>query len=127
MKNILDKINKAYEVEATKLAKHEVNLGLVEDIASATAKAREISKNLIDALESADKYKIELDKSISTIKKLYPQASKHQDAEDKIWEKAAKAATDLGLKKEDIKGWKEFADSGLAVNSAINGANKYMS
>jgi hypothetical protein len=32
MKNILDKINKAHEVEATKLAKHEVELAIVQDI-----------------------------------------------------------------------------------------------
>jgi predicted nucleic acid-binding Zn-ribbon protein len=32
MKNILDKINKAHEVEATKLAKHEVELALLDDL-----------------------------------------------------------------------------------------------
>lgn len=35
MKNILDKINKAYEVETTKLGKHEVNLNALEEIRKA--------------------------------------------------------------------------------------------
>jgi hypothetical protein len=111
----------------TELASHEVNLGLVEDIATMATKAKEIGKQLNDAVETADKLKVEFDKNVAIIKKLYPQASKFQDAEDKLWEKASKSAADLGLKREDIKGWKDFADSGLTVNSAINGANSYMS
>ena len=32
MKNILDKINKAHEVEATKLGTHEIELGIIQDL-----------------------------------------------------------------------------------------------
>jgi hypothetical protein len=129
MKTILDKINKAYEIEAnkTELGKHEVNLALVDDIASMTAKAKQIATDLSRAVDTASKLKKDYDAQVAIIKKQYPIASKFQDAEDKLWEKASKTAADLGLKREDIKGWKEFADSGISVNSAINGANNYMS
>jgi ClpP class serine protease len=109
------------------LASEAVELGVIDDIASMTTKARDMAKQLGDAVDSADRLKAEFDKQVTLVKKLYPQASKFQEAEDKLWDKATKAAADLGLKREDIKGWKEFSDAGLNVNSAINGANKYNS
>ena len=46
MKNILDKINKAYEVESTKLAKHEVELGSVDDLKELNAKYKDLIKRI---------------------------------------------------------------------------------
>jgi hypothetical protein len=123
-KSVLDKLSK-FE-KNVELAEVKVDLGLVEDIASMTTKAKEIAKQLGDAVALADKMKAEYEKAVVVIRKAYPIASKFQDAEDKVWDKATKAATDLGLKRDDIKGWKEFSDAGLSVNSAINGANNYM-
>ena len=126
--------NRLFKENKVELASERVELGLVEDIAAATTKARQIASELNGAVDLADKTQVELkkmqaeyDKQVANVKKLYPIASKFQDAEDKIWEKAKAAADNLGLKREDIKGWKDFADTGLSVNSAINGANKYMS
>lgn len=71
MKNILDKINKAYEVEATKLAKHEVELGSVDDLKELNAKYKDLIKRIsenqikIEATSSrVNKAKAELKKAI---------------------------------------------------------------
>jgi hypothetical protein len=117
----------------TELATQKVELGLVEDIATAANNAETVSKDLEGSVSKADNInKIildaqkELQTAISNVKKAYSVAEKFQANEDKIWEKAGKAASDLGLQRADIKGWNDFADKGLKVNSAINGANKYM-
>lgn len=123
-KSVLSKMySSAGNVE---LSEVKVDLGLVEDINTMTQKAKQIATELGNAVNAADKLKLEFDKQVAIVKKAYPVASKYQDSEDKIWERAQKAAADLGLKREDIKGWKEFTDTGIDVNSAINGANKYM-
>lgn len=71
MKNILDKINKAYEVEATKLATHEVELGSVDDLKELNAKYKDLIKQInenqikIEATSSrVNKAKAELKKAI---------------------------------------------------------------
>ena len=117
----------------TELASQKIELGLVEDIATAARTAEVVSKDLEDSVLKADNLnkvilesQKELQAAISSVKKAYSVAEKFQANEDRIWEKASKSAADLGLNREDIKGWKEFADKGLKVNSAINGANKYM-
>ena len=119
--------------QKTDLASQKVELGLVEDIATAARTAEVVSKDLEDSVLKADNLnkvilesQKELQAAISSVKKAYSVAEKFQANEDRIWEKASKSAADLGLNREDIKGWKEFADKGLKVNSAINGANKYM-
>jgi hypothetical protein len=123
-KNVLNKLSK---IESkVELGAVRVDLALADDIKTMAAKALQVANDLDGAVVAADKAKAEFDKQVALVKKFYPVASKFQDAEDKLWEKATKSATDLGLKREDIPGWKEFADNGLDVNSAINGANKYM-
>lgn len=69
MKNILDKINKAYKVEATKLAKHEVELGAKEDILKLIQNAIKVAKANGKINDSADK----LANQISTLKKQVPE------------------------------------------------------
>ena len=117
----------------TELKSVKVELGLVEDISTAAKNAETVSNDLENSILKADNInKIildaqkELQTAISNVKKSYSAAEKFQTNEDKIWEKAGKAASDLGLQRADIKGWNDFADKGLKVNSAINGANKYM-
>jgi len=117
----------------TELKSEKVELGLVEDIATAANNAEVISKDLETLVLKADNLnkvilesQKELQSAISNVKKAYSVAEKFQANEDRLWEKASKSAADLGLNREDIKGWKDFADKGLKVNSAINGANKYM-
>jgi hypothetical protein len=65
MKNILDKINKADEIQASKveLAKHEVQLGMVDEFINESNQIIELSKKdiqkVLDALSSA-KFQIEI-------------------------------------------------------------------
>ena len=65
MNNILDKINKADEIQAkkTELAKHEVQLGMVDDFINDSNQIIELSKKdiqkVLDALSSA-KFQIEI-------------------------------------------------------------------
>jgi septal ring factor EnvC (AmiA/AmiB activator) len=92
------------------LSSEQVNLALVDDIAKMTQQAVSISKELQDSTDMADKLQNELNLQIQKVKKLYPQASKFQDAEDKLWDKATKAASDLGIDRNSIKGFKEFSD-----------------
>lgn len=129
--SVLEKISKINE--STELASHKVDLGLVEDIATATNAAKQIADTLNAAVTKADDIQVQLSKlqtefntQVANVKKLYPQAEKFQTNEDKIWDKAKTAADNLGLKREDIKGWADFQKNGLSVNSAINMANKYM-
>lgn len=133
LKSVMAKVA-GIEKDKVELAAERVELGLVEDISAATKKAIQISNELFDAVDRADKIQIELnklksefDKQVISVRKLYPAAEKYQQAEDKLYEKAVAAASNLGLKKEDIKGWADFSKNGISVNSAINAANKYMS
>ena len=133
MKSAMAKIAEANKTNV-ELASERVELGVVEDIAAASAKAKQISNDLFDAVDKADNMQIELNKlqtefqkQVATVKKLYPTAEKYQQAEDKLYEKAVAAAKNLGLSERDIKGWDDFSKSGISVNSAINSANKYMS
>jgi hypothetical protein len=65
MNNILNKINKAEEIQAnkTELAKHEVQLGIVDDFINESNQIIELSKKdiqkVLDALSSA-KFQIEI-------------------------------------------------------------------
>ena len=65
MNNILNKINKAEEIQAnkTELAKHEVQLGMVDDFINESNQIIELSKKdiqkVLDALSSA-KFQIEI-------------------------------------------------------------------
>lgn len=69
MKNILDKINKAYDVQSTKLAKHEVELGAKEDILKLIQNAIKAAKANGKINDSADK----LANQINTLKKQVPE------------------------------------------------------
>jgi hypothetical protein len=126
--------NKLFKKEEVELATQKIELGIVEDIAAASAKAIQISNALFDAVDKADNMQIELNKlqaeyqkQVDAVKKLYPTAEKYQQAEDKLYDKAVAAAKNLGLSERDIKGWADFSKNGISVNSAINAANKYMS
>ena len=68
MKNILDKINKAHEVEATKLGTHEVELALFDDIKSSIEGARKLKTEILSNFGKANggmRYCQAFDKSFS--------------------------------------------------------------
>ena len=126
--------NRLFAEDKVELASERIELGIVEDIAAASAKAIQISNALFDAVDKADTMQVELNKlqaefqkQVANVKKLYPNAEKYQQAEDKLYDKAVAAAKNLGLSERDIKGWGDISKNGISVNSAINAANKYMS
>jgi len=129
-KSIYEKLFK-YE-QATELASHKIDLGVVEDIAASTAKANKFEADILSLVKDADASTAQLKtiqdnltKQIASIQKLATDAEKNYDAQDKIWDKAKIAAENLGLKKEDIKGWKEFENSRLTIRKAFDAANKF--
>jgi hypothetical protein len=129
-KSIYEKLFK--NEQATELASHKIDLGVVEDIASSTAKANKFEADILSLVKDADTATAQLKtiqdnltKQIASIQKLATDAEKNYDAQDKIWDKAKIAAENLGLKKEDIKGWKEFENSRLTIRKAFDAANKF--
>ena len=129
-KHVFEKIAK---LEKTELSEVKVDLALVDDLANLGKEAAQISKDLLAATSNADKMKMEMEKmkqqfdaEVKNVAKFYNAAAKFQTKEDKVYEKADKAAKDLGLKIDAIPGYKTYWDNSMNVNSAINGANKYM-
>jgi hypothetical protein len=123
---------KLFKNEQTELASHKIDLGVVEDIASSTAKANKFEADILSLVKDADTATAQLKtiqdnltKQIASIQKLATDALKNYDAQDKIWDKAKIAAENLGLKKEEIKGWKEFENSRLTIRKAFDASNKY--
>jgi len=123
---------KLFKNEQTELASHKIDLGVVEDIASSTAKANKFEADILSLVKDADTATAQLKtiqdnltKQIASIQKLATDAEKNYDAQDKIWDKAKIAAENLGLKKEEIKGWKEFENSRLTIRKAFDAANKF--
>ena len=123
---------KLFKNEQTELASHKIDLGVVEDIASSTAKANKFEADILSLVKDADTATAQLKtiqdnltKQIASIQKLATDALKNYDAQDKIWDKAKIAAENLGLKKEEIKGWKEFENSRLTIRKAFDAANKF--
>lgn len=119
--------------EKTELAVVKVDLALVDELANITKSGALIANELNQSVAKADQIKVEmaqkqkdLDAQVKLIQKAYNAADKWQTAEGKLYDKITKATAEVGIKKEEMKGWKEYFDNSLNVNSAINGANKYM-
>ena len=124
--------NRLFAEDKVELASERVELGVIEDITSSTAKANKIEADIFSLVKDADTATAQLKtiqdnltKQIASINKLVVDAEKNYDAQDKIWDKAKIAAENLGLKKEDIKGWKEFENSRLTIRKAFDAANKF--
>jgi hypothetical protein len=129
-KHVFEKIAK---LGKTELSEVKVDLALVDDLANLGKEALQISKDLLASTSNADKMKMEMEKikqqfdaEVKNVAKFYNAAAKFQTKESKVYEKANKAAQDLGLKIDAIPGFKAYWDNSMNVNSAINGANKYM-
>jgi len=129
-KHVFEKIAK---FEKTELSEVKVELALADDLANLGKEAAAISNALTGAVSLTEKIKADMDKlqkaydlSIKDVRNYYNAAAKFQAKEDKIYEKADKAAKDLGLKIDAIPTYKAYWDNSMNVNSAINGANKYM-
>ena len=138
MKNILDKINRSHEIEATKLAKHEIELGVAEDLSKALADMQAIVKSSNDELtklNNADtaiaKAKVEAqklidmansnaDKAYNNSKKIAATYSKNLMKYAGILDKVEKQAKDLGVDVKQIPNYNAVAAIYETANSAIN-------
>ena len=76
--------NRLFAEDKVELASERIELGIVEDIAAASAKAIQISNALFDAVDKADTMQVELNKlqaefqkQVANVKKLYPNAEKY--------------------------------------------------
>jgi len=109
MKTILDKINKAYEIEAnkTELSKHEVNLALADDVKKAYNEAIAARKKAFDIMQ-----KIKAD-TTTALKQLNDIKATNQKALP-IFDKYEAAAKELGLPlPAEVKQQKENIQDGL--------------
>lgn len=101
MKNILDKINKAHEVEATKLGTHEVNLANVKEIPTRLKKILDTQKKLDKILPQLDKLQVEKKDAINLLKMYVEQDTKFlQEIETQVKQ--------LGLDESTIPNLKAF-------------------
>lgn len=144
MKNILDKINKAYEVESTKLAKHEVALGVAEDLSKALSDMQGIVKGSGDELtklknadSAIEKAKVEAKKIIdvasSNADKAYANSQKISATYKKnlmkyatILDKAEKQARDLGVDVKQIPNYNAVVAIYTEANAAIDKFSSYV-
>jgi len=131
MKNVLDKINKAHEVEATKLGTHEVELALVDELNALEDRGSAIvelfTKNidkfeqLILSMEDITKKTSQQNEVVNNNKGL---AQKWDNEVTKVYSKALDAAKQLGVNKNDIQGLAKLEKTMIAVQNAINNAQK---
>jgi len=137
MKNILDKINRADEIQAnleldkTELGTHEVELALVdelnalEDRGSAIVElfTQNINKfeQLILSMEDITKKTSQQNEVVNNNKGL---AQKWDNEVTKVYAKALDAAKQLGVNKNDIQGLAKLEKTMIAVQNAINNAQK---
>ena len=112
MKNILDKINKAYEVETTKLAKHEVELGLVDDLNEIIIEAKRVINLQEDglkwynkAVDARKQFLVQLSDSIGIIQSSEKYIPKLPEQILNVTAKLSNQAKELGLDAKQIKGY----------------------
>lgn len=119
LQNVYDKLAK------TELAKHEVQLGVVEDIGKALSEANAILKVLIadkPILANADKAiavaSANADKLVQTSEKNVQKASAFLPKIGTILDKADAAAKGLGLDSKGITGYTELDKIYFAIETA---------
>ena len=143
MKNILDKINKAYEVEATKLAKHDINLGVAEDLSKALTDMKGIvssSAEILNKLKNLDdsiaKAKVEakkiIDVATTNADKGYANSQKMSTTYKKnllkyanFLDKVEKQAKDLGVDVKQIQNYNAVSAIYDEANTAIDKFSGY--
>ena len=132
MKNILDKINRADEIQSkVELGKHEVELALVDELNALEDRGSAIvelfSKNidkfeqLILSMEDITKKTSQQNEVVNNNKGL---AQKWDSEVTKVYAKALDAAKQLGVNKNDIQGLAKLEKTMIAVQDVINKAQK---
>jgi len=131
LNTILNKLGKIEEIHETNLGKHEVNLALadelnaLEDRGSAIVElfTQNINKfeQLILSMEDITKKTSRQNEVVNNNKGL---AQKWDNEVTKVYAKALDAAKQLGVNKNDIKGLAKLEKTMIAVQNAINNAQK---
>jgi uncharacterized Fe-S cluster-containing MiaB family protein len=134
MKTILDKINKADEIQAKKveLGKYEVHLGLAEDLSKAKAEMDSVNKSLNDQLiklKNSDalirKAKMDADKVYSDSKKMTATADKTLSQVANLLDKIDKQAKDLGLNPSTIPNYTLIDNLYNTISQEIKNVNGF--
>jgi hypothetical protein len=131
MKNILDKINRSHEIEATKLAKHEVDLSLASDISAKLDQGEAIielfNKNLIKFKQLSSSWETVQKEAFNQLEVLDNEktfAQKWKNETEKIYGVAINAAKELGVDKKSIQGLPQIEKALIQVNDLIVEAQK---
>lgn len=133
MKTILDKINKADEIQTkkTELGKHEVNLALVEDLAKLLTRMKAIDSALakstqksLNSLGGFAKVQADLADAYSTAELDVEDAQKDIKEAVVLIDKVAKQAKELGLNPYDVKGASEIVKITENIEDTINTLKK---
>jgi len=131
MKNILDKINRADEIQSkVELGTHEVELALIDDIKSYSNGYAKYIKELDGLRERADRLKIELNDTISAIYKWGTLGSSMADDMVALLNQFEKQAKELGVDPKTspiyAEGRKKFVDYAKAEDTAKALTNNYI-
>jgi hypothetical protein len=141
MNNISKKLIKIHEAKVLELKSENVELGMLEDISKQTSELKAMlkefdvkGKEANKALENAKalyKQRLGADKKLSVAQKalikLEDRETKISSKVDKLYGQIEKAASSLGVKKQDVKGYKEWdtADKELVKVSAKYNSGNY--
>jgi len=120
MKNILDKINRADEIQATKLGTHEVELGLLDDLNALNAQGEKLRQgvNQVYSLRSQmEKY----------VKEERTKIVKYLSDVEKLTKNAETKAKELGLSLNDNIAYKNAKNRLVELNNINEIYTKFLS
>ena len=117
--------------DKTELAKHEVELGLVDDLAKLLVRMKAVDSALMKSTQKAINSLSAFAKLQGDLKDSYANASLDSDDADKdikeaiiLIDKVAKQAKDLGLNPNDVKGTQDIVKITENLEDTINTLNK---
>ena len=126
LQNVYDKL-----ADKTELAKHEVELGLVDDLAKLLVRMKAVDSALMKSTQKAINSLSAFAKLQGDLKDSYANASLDSDDADKdikeaiiLIDKVAKQAKDLGLNPNDVKGTQDIVKITENLEDTINTLNK---
>ena len=126
LQNVYNKL-----ADKTELAKHEVELGLVDDLAKLLVRMKAVDSALMKSTQKAINSLSAFAKLQGDLKDSYANASLDSDDADKdikeaiiLIDKVAKQAKDLGLNPNDVKGTQDIVKITENLEDTINTLNK---
>ena len=126
LQNVYDRLS-----DKTELAKHEVELGLVDDLAKLLGRMKAIDSALMKSTQKAINSLTAFSKLQGDLQDAYANASLDSDDANKdikeaiiLIDKVAKQAKDLGLNPNDVKGTQDIVKITENLEDTINTLNK---